>query len=178
MAQQQKKDGPHLHDIDPRPGTQDPRSGDPGPKDQEMGSDAASVTQIWDLVRKSTDVIVALREENAILRNELHSLRKSESQLQDRISEFLDRIETLERGQRSAPPRGRDDSGVQIDRLEDSLKTTQPPTTTSDDHSVTITINIKDNRPRPPKRGDGFDDAVRDVVEAVSAALKTRMTGS
>lgn len=182
MAQQQKKDGPHLHDLEGTGGDQrgpDGTGRDPrGPEGPDKGADgAASVTQIWDLVRKSTDVIVALREENGILRNELSSLRKSESQLQDRVAEFLDRIETLERNGKSAPPRGRDDSGPQIDRLEDSLKT-QPPTTTEDDNTVTITITIKDNRPRLPKNDVGFDDAVRDIVDAVSTAIKTRMTGS
>ena len=170
MAQQPKKEGPVLHE-----GTGRDSKGPAGTGGSE--SVDASVQQIWDLVRKSTDVIVALREENAILRNELSALRKSEGQLQDQIQGFLDRIETLERQQESAPPRGMAPNDGAIDRLEDSLKT-KPPSNGDDSRTVTVTITINDNKPSPAKPSDDVDDAVRDVMDALTKAIKTRMTGS
>lgn len=136
----------------------------------------ASVQQIWELVRKSTDVIVALREENGILRNELSALRKSEQQLQDRLQDFLERIDTLERRQSSSEaPKGRDTSGQQIDRLEDSL--VRNPTNDGDD-DVKITITVKDNRKKAASTNTEIDQAVKDIIDAAATAIKSRVSGS
>lgn len=105
------------------------------------GNEDISIQKIWELVRKSTDIIVALREENAILRNEVSSLRKSETTLQDRIQDFLGRIETLERVQYSEPEVMPKMSAKQIDRLEDRLQTPTPQRSTTGSN-VTITISI------------------------------------
>lgn len=56
----------------------------------------ATVLRFWDTVRKSADVIVTLRQENAILQSQAQSLRKSETELQSRVEDFLVRIESLE----------------------------------------------------------------------------------
>jgi len=136
----------------------------------------ASVQQIWELVRKSTDVIVALREENGILRSELSALRKSEQQLQDRLQDFLERIDTLERKQSSSEaPKGRDTSGQQIDRLEDSL--VRNPTNDGDD-DVKITITVKDNRKKASSTTTEIDQAVKDIIDAAATAIKSRVSGS
>lgn len=56
----------------------------------------ATVLRFWDTVRKSADVIVTLRQENAILQAQVQSLRKSETDLQGRVEDFLGRIADLE----------------------------------------------------------------------------------
>lgn len=56
----------------------------------------ATVLRFWDTVRKSADVIVTLRQENAILQSQVQSLRKSETDLQNRVEDFLGRIADLE----------------------------------------------------------------------------------
>ncbi|MDZ4746382.1 MAG: hypothetical protein SGJ05_10320 [bacterium] len=56
----------------------------------------ATVLRFWDTVRKSADVIVTLRQENAILQAQVQSLRKSETELQSRVQDFLERIADLE----------------------------------------------------------------------------------
>ena len=160
MAQQPSKDRPPLRAVS---------GSDSGGEDNVE----ASVQQIWELVRKSTDVIVALREENGILRNELAALRKSEQQLQDRLQDFLERIDVLERNHRSEAPKARDTAGQQIDRLEDSL--VRAPTDKSDDE-VTITISVKDSRKGAPK-GTDIDGAVRDIIDAAASAIKSRVSG-
>lgn len=131
----------------------------------------ASVQQIWDLVRKSTDVIVALREENAMLRSELSALRKSEQVLQDRLQDFLERIDTLERQARHDTIRGKDESTEKIDRLEDSLTVPQAMAD-PDERNVTITINIKEQNPR--RTDDGINDTLQQIVEAATSALRKR----
>lgn len=57
----------------------------------------ATVLRFWDTVRKSADVIVTLRQENAILQSQVQSLRKSETELQTRVDDFLGHIAELER---------------------------------------------------------------------------------
>jgi len=164
MAQKPNHDRPPLRAVSTGSGT--------GADGEETVG--ASVQQIWELVRKSTDVIVALREENGILRNELASLRKSEQQLQDRLQDFLERIDVLERQHRTEAPKGRDTSGQQIDRLEDSL--VRAPIDTTDDE-VKITITVKDSR-KAPRTGTEIDEAVRDIIDAAATAIKSRVSGA
>ena len=172
MGQQPKKDRPPLRAVNTgKPDAPDTK-GPEMPKDEENVE--ASVQQIWELVRKSTDVIVALREENGILSNELASLRRSEMQLQDRIQDFLERIDTLERNQGNIAPASEDTSVKQIDRLEDKLET--GATEASDGRNVTITINIRDDRPSGSE--DPMDQDVRNIIDAASSAIKRRVGGA
>ena len=167
MSQPSSQDRPPLRAVaGEQRGTSAGGSGSEPPDLNE-----ASVQQIWDLVRKSTDVIVALREENSILRNELSALRKSEQVLQDRLQDFLERIDTLERQARHEPFRGQDDSGPQIDRLEDSLPV-EHAAPAEDVRNVTITINIKEQNPKG--RDTEIDDALKQIVDAATTALRKR----
>ncbi len=75
-----------------------------------------AVQRMWDVVRKGADVIVTLRQENQILQNQMQSLRKSETELQARVEDFLQRIDALEHG---AIVDG--NPGQNIDRLEDRV---------------------------------------------------------
>jgi len=75
-----------------------------------------AVQRMWDVVRKGADVIVTLRQENQILQNQMSSLRKSETELQARVEDFLQRIDALEHG---AIVDG--NPGQNIDRLEDRV---------------------------------------------------------
>ena len=175
MAQQPKKDRPPLRAVN----TGKKESMDPeekktdGPIDEE--DVGASVQQIWELVRKSTDVIVALREENGILSNELASLRRSEMQLQDRIEDFLERIDTLERNIGDVSPMAKDTTTKQIDRLEDKLE--RGMTDSSDGRNVTITITIRDDHPQGGP-DDPLDEDVRSIIDAASSAVKRRLGGA
>lgn len=84
--------------------------------------EGATVQHIWDIVRKSTDVIVALREENAILRNELSVLRKGESVLQERLQDLLSRIDQLESVKRSNDSKPTLAVHSPSDKVEDSFQ--------------------------------------------------------
>ena len=174
MAQQPKKDRPPLRAVSTgKKEAMDPeKKKTDGPIDEE--NVGASVQQIWELVRKSTDVIVALREENGILSNELASLRRSEMQLQDRIEDFLERIDTLERNVGDVGPMAKDTTTKQIDRLEDKLD--RGMTDSSDGRNVTITITIRDDSPDGPR--DRMDDDVRSIIDAASSAIKRRVGGA
>ncbi|HCN04936.1 MAG TPA: hypothetical protein DIS79_04890 [Bacteroidetes bacterium] len=55
------------------------------------------VRRFWDIVNKAADVIVTLRQENAILQAQNQTLRHSESDIQKRVEGFLERIAELER---------------------------------------------------------------------------------
>jgi len=84
----------------------------------------AAVQRMWDVVRKGADIIVTLRQENAILQNQLGSLRQSETVLQKRVEEFLGRIDALERqadAAQSSTPLVGGDPGANTDRLEDRI---------------------------------------------------------
>ena len=146
MAQRPEKGRAPLRAVS---GKQKPEESElPAGMGESDGGEDISIQKIWELVRKSTDIIVALREENAILRNEVSSLRKSETTLQDRIQDFLGRIETLERVQYAEPDVPARMSAKQIDRLEDSMKPEPrqpqgpPPATGS---KVTITITVEND---------------------------------
>lgn len=49
----------------------------------------ATVLRFWDTVRKSADVIVTLRQENAVLQAQVATLRQSEADLQEQVSRAL-----------------------------------------------------------------------------------------
>lgn len=66
---------------------------------------------LWEAVRHGADVIVTLRQENAILQSQLVSLKHTESDLQSKIDGFLERISSLEQQTKPGP--------TEIDRLED-----------------------------------------------------------
>ncbi|MBI2793172.1 MAG: hypothetical protein HYX66_00805 [Ignavibacteria bacterium] len=153
----------------------------------------ASMKQMWEIVRKSTDVIVALREENAILRSELSALRKSERQMHDRLEEFLQRIATLEE-QRARPEMAEAPNTVSIDRLED--KVVELPGDFSDSgeaqkdrkagkvlavpsqvpRNITITVTIRDDE--RSVGADQVDSTVRSIVAAATTALGALSPGS
>ncbi len=121
----------------------------------------ASVQQIWEIVRKSTDVITALREENGILRSELSALRKSEHVLQDRVHDLLDRIDQLEQAADSYQPSTKASMPPQTDRVEDGLE--RKRTRNSGSRSTTITITIQDNPESDLERR--VSDLVHTLVE-------------
>lgn len=56
----------------------------------------ASLVRFWDTVRKSADVIVTLRQENAILNAQNMALHRSEVDLQNRLQDMLSKIESIE----------------------------------------------------------------------------------
>ncbi len=58
----------------------------------------AIVAKFWETVRQSAEVIVTLRQENALVNAQNQVLRKSEHELQARVDELLARIEELEQG--------------------------------------------------------------------------------
>lgn len=183
MAQQspERPNKPHQEDPADRPYDM-PDSGRP---EMHEGIEA-SMKQMWEIVRKSTDVIVALREENAILRSELSALRKSERQMHDRLEEFLQRIATLE-DQRAKPEMAEGPSTTSIDRLEDRVvelpgdfsdsgeaqrsqnagkvlaATSQVP------RNITITVTIRDDE--RSVGADQVDSTVRSIVAAATTAL-------
>lgn len=76
---------------------------------------AMAVERMWDVVRKGADVIVTLRQENAQLQTQMAQLRRSESELQERVDEFLGRINALE----SRP--GDVHVDISVDRMEDKI---------------------------------------------------------
>ena len=80
-----------------------------------------AVQSMWDVVRKGADLIVTLRQENTILLNQMSSLRKSEQDLQSRVSEFLERIDALEQEAMQAGSSESKNPGTGIDRLEDRV---------------------------------------------------------
>ncbi|MCX6139237.1 MAG: hypothetical protein NTX15_00115 [Candidatus Kapabacteria bacterium] len=57
----------------------------------------SAVARFWETVRKSADVIVTLRQENAMVNAQNVAFRRSEQELQNRVDELLLRITTLER---------------------------------------------------------------------------------
>lgn len=98
-----------------------------------------AVERFWEIVRKSADVIVTLRQENTMLNAQNQALRRSEQELQSSVDELLLRITTLE-DQLAAVPVA--DNGVNqesvlqaealladmqrnIDRAEDELRSTR-----------------------------------------------------
>lgn len=139
MAQRPEKGRTPLRAVPGKQASEEPEL--PAGLEGLDGNEDISIQKIWELVRKSTDIIVALREENAILRNEVSSLRKSENTLQDRIQDFLGRIETLERVQYSEPEVQPKMSAKQIDRLEDRLQTAAPQPSKGSNVTITISIN-------------------------------------
>jgi len=96
-----------------------------------------AVQRMWEVVRKGADVIVTLRQENAMLQNQMAQLRLAESDLQSRVQEFTDRLANLEADPNSAVsavtaasavtglPMTDRDPGLQIDRLEDKIQALQ-----------------------------------------------------
>lgn len=56
----------------------------------------SAVARFWEIVRKSADVIVTLRQENAMISAQNQVLRRSEQDLQNRVDGLLLRITTLE----------------------------------------------------------------------------------
>lgn len=73
------------------------------------------LSKLWEAVRHGADVIVTLRQENAILQSQLISLKQGEAALQSRIDDFLQRIDTLENTIEATAGPG------EIDRLEDTV---------------------------------------------------------
>jgi len=158
---------------------------DTGSSDVNDGIES-SMKQMWEIVRKSTDVIVALREENAILRSELSALRRSERQMHDRLEEFLQRIATLE-DQHAKPITGTDPNPLQIDRLEDKLVEYRADETEIGEspqgrsmgkivpakqvapRNITITVTIKDEE--RTVGAEAVDSTVRSIVAAATTAL-------
>lgn len=57
----------------------------------------SAVARFWETVRKSADVIVTLRQENAMVNAQNVAFRRSEQELQNRVDELLLRITTLEK---------------------------------------------------------------------------------
>lgn len=55
-----------------------------------------AVARFWEIVRKSADVIVTLRQENTMVNAQNQALRRSEQELQNRVDDLLLRITTLE----------------------------------------------------------------------------------
>lgn len=118
-------------DIRPQPSQQDPNEqanvqpdqsseplasiGTPDPVLQE------AVQKMWEVVRKGADIIVTLRQENTILQSQIGALRRSETELQSRVEEFLSRIAALEEAKATSAPIHDADPGVSIDRLEDRV---------------------------------------------------------
>ncbi len=98
-----------------------------------------AVERFWEIVRKSADVIVTLRQENTMLNAQNQTLRRSEQELQSSVDELLLRITTLE-DQLAAMPVSDDgvnqesvlqaeallaDMQRNIDRAEDELRSTR-----------------------------------------------------
>lgn len=97
----QSQPNEHLSDVQPATG------GTTQPALQEV------VSKLWEAVRHGADVIVTLRQENAILQSQITSLQRSESGLQARIDELLERIEAFDANAQTPP--------FPIDRMEDSI---------------------------------------------------------
>ncbi|MCO6465328.1 MAG: hypothetical protein J5I53_01810 [Bradyrhizobiaceae bacterium] len=72
------------------------------------------VARLWETVKHGADVIVTLRQENAILQSQVASLKQSEIALQQRVDDFLARIDELEESLTMGP------GTAQIDRVEDA----------------------------------------------------------
>ncbi len=125
-------------------------------------TDGNSVQQIWEIVRKSTDVIASLREENAILRSELAAIRKSEQVMQERVQGFLSRIEQLEKAPMRAvnpiPSPG-------VDRVEDREKS---PSRYSSKSKITITI--EDNEAAGAQAR--INEAVHRLIDEIRKELR------
>lgn len=115
----------------PQPSQQDPieqANAQPEPASELMASigtpDPAlqeAVQKMWEVVRKGADIIVTLRQENTILQSQIGALRRSETELQSRVEDFLTRIAALEEAKASSAPIHDGDPGVSIDRLEDRV---------------------------------------------------------
>lgn len=140
MSQQPSSERSHLRAVQGERAT--PQQPADIPNDT-IPPEGATVQHIWDIVRKSTDVIVALREENSLLRNELAALRKSEHVLQDRLEDLLSRIDELEQGRKAVPSSA--SSRQPIDSTEDSLNVGLASPTPSSTRTTTITITIQDD---------------------------------
>lgn len=74
----------------------------------------AIIHQFWQTVHKSADVIVTLRQENAIVGAQNVALRRSETDLQGRVDDLLKRIAEMD-----VPKKMR----RSIDKTEDHLQT-------------------------------------------------------
>jgi DNA repair exonuclease SbcCD ATPase subunit len=93
---------------------------------------ATAVERFWETVRQSAEVIVTLRQENALVNAQNVALRKSESDLNARIDDLLARIATLEEQLAAVPhqPAGLSEEHAalleemrkDVDRAEDQLK--------------------------------------------------------
>ena len=82
-----------------------------------------AVQRLWEVVRKGADVIVTLRQENAMLQTQMAQLRLNEVELQGRVDDFVQRMAALEG---NAPMRPIDsDPHTSIDRLEDKVNALQ-----------------------------------------------------
>ena len=79
----------------------------------------AAVQRMWEVVQKGADIIVTLRQENEMLQSQVSTLRKSETQLQDQLEDFLQRIDQLEK--RTDAALTSPAPGDNTDRLEDRV---------------------------------------------------------
>lgn len=93
---------------------------------------AAAVEKFWETVRRSAEIIVTLRQENALVNAQNVALRRSETELQARVDDLLARITDLESQVAAVPAPSNEMSAEQaaameemrkdIDRAEDQLK--------------------------------------------------------
>jgi hypothetical protein len=159
MSQQPNQERQPLRAVQGEPTVGAPKRSVP---ETEIEEDA-SVQQVRNVVRKSTDVIVALREENQILRNELAALRRSEQKLQESVADFLGRIDQLEKAASETAAEPPSAGPVPVDRVEDSLQRSSTPGAR---RTTTITITIQDDQ------RTGLEQRVSDLVHSLVEELK------
>lgn len=165
MAQRPSSERSHLRAVQgERVGAAQP--GQPTP-DQEF-SEGSTPQQVWDIVRKSTDVIVALREENSILRNEIASLRKSENVLQERLKDLLDRIDQVESTRQFNASESVIDAPRRVERRSDETSNTSGVEQRGS-RTTTITITIQDDCRSDMERR--VSDLVHSLVEELRRGI-------
>lgn len=70
---------------------------------EAISSAQQGIEAFWQIVRKSADIIVTLRQENEILQSQNQALHKSEAQLQETVQDLLSRVEVAEQQKKVIP---------------------------------------------------------------------------
>lgn len=70
---------------------------------EAISSAQQGIEAFWQIVRKSADIIVTLRQENEILQAQNQALHKSEEQLQETVQDLLSRLEVAEQQKKIIP---------------------------------------------------------------------------
>lgn len=131
--------------------------------------EGATAQHVWDIVRKSTDVIVALREENALLRNELSVLRKGEAVLQDRLQDLLSRIGELESARKSKVVSAESHAAPSPEETKIAPEFSSGGSGMRGCRTTTITITMQDdNRSELEQRVSGL---VHSLVEEIKRGI-------